>query len=154
MQTTNHQEILNQIGQSLGLELEFDENGQCFLLLDEKLMVSIRSLDDSWILYGMLGNIDEDEQEEVAFFLLSLNLSQAESGGASIAVEKSSGVLMQVLRVPTAGMDGERMQEIIGHFVDQLAHTIATLNGEQALPVQASALAAFPNVLNGFFERA
>lgn len=160
-----HQSLLQEIGQSLDIYLEFDENHQCFLLLDEQLMVSIRSLDDAWVFYGMVGNlypedVDEgdaaqqnDETENTAQALLSLNLSQAESGGASIAMEKSSGVIMLVLRVATIGMYSLGMKDRLAGFVDQLKATIATLNGETEVPEKEAALPVFP-LATGFFERA
>lgn len=160
-----HQSLLQEIGQSLDIDLEFDENHQCFLLLDEQLMVSIRSLDDAWVFYGMVGNlypedVDEgdaaqqnDETENTAQALLSLNLSQAESGGASIAMQKSSGVIMLVLRVATIGMYSLGMKDRLAGFVDQLKATIATLNGETEVPEKEAALPVFP-LATGFFERA
>ena len=154
MTNPHHQKLLHQIGQSLGIALEFDENNQCFLLLDEQLMVSVRSLDDAWILYGMLGNLEENEaREDAALALLSLNLNLAEAGEASIALEESSGVIMLIARVDTTDMDSEHMQEILGNFVSQLSNTIALLNGEQPAEDSPSPPPAFPLDM-GFFNRA
>lgn len=154
MKTLSHQELLKDMGYALGLDLEFDDNGQCFLLLDEELMVSIRNLEDSWVLYGMLGNIwtsDADEESNEtslakAQVLLALNLAFAEAGGASIALEGSSGVAMLVSRVSTAGVNSERMQEIIGNFVNQLSHAIGILRDESQPQETAPppSLPAFP----------
>ena len=49
-----HDQLLAQFGQALGLPLVFDANGQCLLMLDEKLMISIRYGDVQWTFYCML----------------------------------------------------------------------------------------------------
>ncbi|MET1116601.1 MAG: chaperone SicP [Comamonas sp.] len=140
----NHQDILNEIGNSLGIELTFDEHQQCFVLLDEHLMMSLRSVDDAWILYGMLGRLGEDGQpKDIASSLLTLNLHLAESGGASIAREASSNVLMLVLRVATADMDGARMQAALGDFVDALDSTLTAVNALLKPQAEQPSLAAF-----------
>lgn len=144
---------MDQIGNSLEIELSFDENGQCFLLLDEHLMVSIRSVDGGWILYGMLGDMNADESAEgVARTLLALNLELAQSGSCSIALEASSDVIMLVQRIDTASVDGERLQDMLGHFVDTLSNTIAVLNGKPGPEKQGAFAPAFSGMT--FLERA
>ena len=139
-----HQDILNEIGNSLGIELAFDDHDQCFILLDEHLMVSVRSAEDAWILYGMLGRLEADGQpEDTARTLLALNLRLAESGGGSIAREASSDVLMLVLRVATADMDGARMQAILGQFVNALDHALSEVDGLLKPQAQQPAMQAF-----------
>lgn len=165
MTITHHQTLLQEIGKSLDVALEFDDKDQCFLLLDEQLMVSVRSLGEAWIFYGMIGNLyhddhddddDEAEQDEeaenIAQTLLSLNLAQAESGAASIAIEKTSGVIMLVLRVATWGMDSVRMKDVLAAFVDQLKTTIAMLNALDEVPEIPAAQPVFPVGME-FFQR-
>ena len=158
MTTILQQDFLQKMAQSLDTALEFDENGQCLLLLGKKLMVSIRSLDNAWIFYGMLGNLLQDDEEndedpaDIVQALLARNLALLEASGAGIAIEESSGAIMLVLRVATSGMDGERMKEALDSFVGQLSHTIAAFAGEEE-EAQAPSPVNFPPE-PGFFERA
>lgn len=147
------QDILNELGSSLDLELTLDEQGQCLIIMDEHLMVSLRAMDDALIMYGMLGKIDQLVQfKNVGQTLLALNLSLAESGAGSVVLEPSSKVIMLVKRIATDHMDGQRMQNVLGNFVDALEN-IMTEFGPLQESMEEPPLPAFPQGLE-MMERA
>lgn len=148
----DHQDLLNHIGTSLDIELAFDKYGQCFLLLDEHLMVSVRSVDQAWILYGMLAKLEEeDHTKDIARSMLAQNVSLAESGSGSIVLESESNVLMLVRRIATTHIDGQRMQELLSDFVDALDAALGAFKDKRPPePTSVPTFAAHP----GLFERA
>lgn len=155
MTFSTHKLLLQNFGQSLELELEFDDNNQCLLMTDDQLFISIRSLDDAWIFYGMVGGLETapddkasaeraEEATNIPLKLLARNMTLAEAGTASIVLEKSSGVIMLVQRVTTLDIDGERMKEVLDNFVTELGNTVAIFQGQDeeqllSLPPSASA---------------
>ncbi|ELH9453246.1 chaperone SicP [Salmonella enterica] len=50
-----HERIISEAGEILGLSLDFDEEGQCALQFDENLFVSFQIWkNDTWLLTGLL----------------------------------------------------------------------------------------------------
>lgn len=141
--------LLQEVGASLGLELSFDESAQCLIALDDELYISIQSREDAWVFYGILGNLEADIQpfddesleretgldDQIARGtraerLLALNLSLAETGGASIALEQNTGVVMQVQHVGLPGITALAVRDALEKFANQLSAAIQTLNEE------------------------
>lgn len=116
----DHEEILSKLGDRLGLDLAFDDNRQCFLILDQKLMVSIRQKPSTWLFYGMIE--DDVEWKEKSFWknLLEINLDLAENGGGSISFEPESGALMYVHSLEAQNLDAESAYMFFENFVDIL----------------------------------
>lgn len=127
-------QLLKDLGKNLGIDLVFDENDQCFLLLDEQLMVSIKSADDHFILYGMLGEFPEgDISTAFCQKLLAFNFALAETGDGSIAIDESSEVVMLIKHLPIDGLDVTQFEKIVGHFASQLERLINILTEEEGL---------------------
>lgn len=116
----NHDVILAELGDRLGLSLTFDENSQCLLILDQKLMVSIRKETSAWLFYGL---IEADVQwREKAFWqtALTINLDLVKSGGGSISYEPDSCALMYVHCLEIKRLDVDSAYAFLESFVDQL----------------------------------
>ena len=148
------QSILNEIGRSLDMELTLDEQGQCLIVMDEHLMVSLRSVDDALIFYGMLGSMDQLAKiDDADKKLWAFNLPLTETGIGSIVLEPSSKVLMLVKRVETSHMDGHHAQHILGNFVDALENIILELYTLLEPGEQTPSLPDFPKGV-GILDRA
>jgi hypothetical protein len=119
--------LLTDLGKLLGIELTFDENNQCFLLLDERVMISIRDLNNHFVLYGMLGEFPEDKSATFWQKLLALNVVLAETGAGSIALEESADVVMLIKAIHTDGLTVAELEKEVSVFVSQVEKLITAL---------------------------
>ncbi|HEF8785865.1 TPA: chaperone SicP [Providencia alcalifaciens] len=89
----SHQNILNSIGNKLGIPLSFDDNKQCMLLLDDDLLVSIQANEHYWLLNGLISKI---KQENCSLWcdLMILNRVLAEKNLGTIGYEPISEALL------------------------------------------------------------
>lgn len=141
--------LLHDLGALLGLALSFDESDQCLIALDDDLYISIQSFNEAWVFYGMLGNLDSEIQPlgdeslereagledqisrgKTAETLLALNLSMAEAGGASIALQQDTGVVMLVQCVGLPGVTAPLARDALEKFANQQSAVIRILNGD------------------------
>ena len=127
-------ELLTELGKRLGVELTFDENNQCFLLLDEHLMISIRSLNENFVLYGMLGEFPEEQSARFWQKLLALNLGLAEAGEGSITLEESADVVMLIKTMPT-NLTVSELENGISTFVSHIERLITVLKEEDFVSI-------------------
>jgi len=122
--------LIKELGDNLGIELKFDEQQMCFLMVDET-MLTIRLLDENLMLYGMLGEFPEFKQDEFWKKLLSLNKSLAEANRGSITFDEESDAVMLMHYIKGTGLSVNDLSEKISIFVDQLNHLIHLLNEEE-----------------------
>lgn len=113
----SHQNILNAIGNKLGVPLSFDDNKQCMLLLDDDLLVSIRANEHYWLLNGMISKI---KQENCSLWceLMTLNRILAEKNLGSIGYEPTSEVLLYLDSITDLSEDN--IIKKLESFVDKL----------------------------------
>jgi hypothetical protein len=95
----NHaEEILESLGLFLGLDdLEFSEDDDtCILQLDEKTRVniSLSSENDTIILHSLMGTLPEVDRSEVVEQLFEANLFWAGTNGATISMERKTGLVI------------------------------------------------------------
>ena len=91
-----HNIIIAEVGDVLGLPLNFDEEGICALQFDETLLVSLHVWEnDSWLLTGVLSESLPAEMGE-AFWkrVLSCNGELARENAGSIVYSDGSGSLL------------------------------------------------------------
>lgn len=126
VQTTGSAILLKELGQDLGLPLVFDEYGQCLLILDNKLLISIHTVDDSWVLYGMLGTYNHPDQ---AFFqyLFSLNQILAEQGHGALAFDKHNSAILYIQHIPLQDANRTTVYHALEAFTDWLEALIQRL---------------------------
>lgn len=123
-------ELLTDLGKALGIDLVFDENNQCFLLLDERLMISIRKMDNRFVLYGMLGEFPEGKPATFWQKLLVINLVLAETGEGNIALEASADAVMLIKAIPTDTLTVSALEELISHFISRVEKLVTVLAEE------------------------
>lgn len=122
-----HELLLTQVGESLGLPLIFDENEQCTLMLDNKLMFSIHYSDTQWVFYCMLAYVPNHEATDFWRSCLLCNLRLAEKGMGSICYETDSGALLYVITLSMPAT-GESVTEFIGLLADSYESVLAQMN--------------------------
>lgn len=113
----SNQNILNAIGNKLGVPLSFDENKQCMLLLDDNLLVSIRANENYWLLNGMVSKI---QQENCSLWcdLMILNRVLAEENSGVLGYEPTSEVLLYLDSI--TNLSEENIINKLETFVDKL----------------------------------
>ncbi|MEQ5075974.1 chaperone SicP [Providencia alcalifaciens] len=115
----SNQNILNAIGNKLGIPLSFDENKQCMLLLDDDLLVSIRANEHYWLLNGMVSKMKQDNCS-LWCDLMILNRVLAEENSGALGYEPTSEVLLYL--EPITNLNEENIINKLESFVDKLAH--------------------------------
>ncbi|WCH23625.1 chaperone SicP [Aeromonas salmonicida] len=120
-------ELLNSLGRTIGMELTFDQRGQCFLLLDQRLMLSIRSLPGSLIVYGMLGELDVNGSADFWQQALALNLTLTEAGEGSLVLDDSTGAVMLVKHLTSDMLSSHDFAEAVDRFATRLEQLLASL---------------------------
>ncbi|MCL1123680.1 chaperone SicP [Shewanella surugensis] len=93
---TNHR-LLKQLGDYLGLPLAFNNDDQCLMVFDGKLMVSIRNRNNVWEFQCMLSEMSLDTPVEYYQSYLMLNFELANKMLGSICYESNSRALMYVV---------------------------------------------------------
>lgn len=132
-------ELLNSLGRTIGMELTFDLHGQCFLLLDQRLMLSIRSLPDSLILYGMLGEFSDNGSAGLWQQTLALNLTLTEAGEGSLVLDESTDAVMLVKHLTSDMLSSHDFAEAVDRFATRLEQLLAYLGEMEGLdPIKPS----------------
>lgn len=113
----SNQNILNAIGNKLGVPLSFDDNKQCMLLLDDDLLVSIRDNESYWLLNGMVSKM---KQENCGLWcdLMILNRVLAEENSGVLGYEPTSEVLLYLDSI--TDLSEENIINKLEAFVDKL----------------------------------
>ncbi|AIO69818.1 chaperone SicP [Burkholderia oklahomensis] len=122
-----HTEWLNGLSEAAGVPLDFDEHGQCFLLLDTQLMISIRDRPDALVLYGMVGEFPAHAPAELWKRMLAVNLDLSETGGGSLGLDEDTAAVMLIGRVATANLGVHEFVEAFDAFASRLERLIDTL---------------------------
>src|ERR1700731_4398364 len=122
-------DLLKDFGSGLGLELAFNEDGLCLLMVDETI-VSIRAMGECFVLYGMLGQFPENRDSGFWRHFLSLNVVLAETLRGAVTVDEDDDAVTLVQGFNVESMTPERLSDVIRTFVDQANHLIALLNTE------------------------
>lgn len=114
-----HTALLNALGLETGLDLSLDENGQCALLLDDRLMISIRAVEGAFIYYGMLGEFPGRLDDGRLQRLLALNTRLVEDG-LGIGIEPDTEAVLLLGKVQIAHLDALGFSQSVAGFADSL----------------------------------
>ncbi|MGL4859574.1 MAG: chaperone SicP [Enterobacteriaceae bacterium] len=124
--------LLRELGEDLGVPLAFDEHGQCLLVLDDNLMISVhQQSEQSWVLYGMLG---EFWQPDNAFFIMlfALNRQLTEQGQGTLIFSKENNSVLYMQHLSLQGASRTSLYQQLEQFTDWLENLINTLNDSAA----------------------
>jgi hypothetical protein len=119
--------LLKELGEDLGLPLRFDEHNQCLLILDDRLMISIHTVEDSWVLYGMLGECYQNQDRGFFQYLFSLNQILAEQGHGALAFDKHNSAILYIQHIPLRNADRVSLFQALEVFTDWLEILIKRL---------------------------
>ncbi|HAV9130731.1 TPA: chaperone SicP [Escherichia coli] len=126
-----HERIISEIGEILGLPLDFDEEGQCALQFDKNLFVSFLVWkNDTWLLTGLLLDILPSELSS-SFWkkIMVLNSEMAMENSGNLVYSETDNTLLLVDTVT----DLSNAYAIIAHlenFVNKQEYIICELHRE------------------------
>ncbi len=123
--------LLSELGDDSGLKLTFDEHGQCLLVLDDNLMISIRQSADSWVLYGMLGEFWQPDSDFFQY-LLSLNQLLAEQGQGALTFEPKNNAVLYLHHIPLKDANRTTLYQSLETFTNWLETLMQRLNESDA----------------------
>lgn len=128
--------LLAQVGRTLGLPLVFDASGQCLIMLDNKLMISIRYGESGWTFYCMLTTVPlttVPPQTAAQFWqaCLQLNLTLAERGLGAISYEAKAEALLYLAFLPTP-TSSVQVCEFLAELVDRYDAVFTAIETELA----------------------
>lgn len=130
----SHSILLEEFGELIGIDLKFDENHQCLLQLDDRLLVSIHYVGGNYIFYGMLGEFPDNDEAVFWKNVLSVNKDLAESNSGTICFEESTDVLLLIKSVGVQGIDATKLKKIVEDFVSTVEKLIGFFTSERDLP--------------------
>ncbi|HOB61174.1 MAG TPA: type III secretion system chaperone [Candidatus Competibacteraceae bacterium] len=117
----NLQSLLNGFAHDIGLsELPLDANGLGTLLFDDTIMLhlQINETTGTFILFSTIGTVPEQGRESFYADMLQANLFWQQTGGATLALEKSSQAAVLAYEQPLEGLDQAGFQGLIKQFLD------------------------------------
>lgn len=123
-----HERIISEAGDILGLPLDFDEEGQCALQFDENLFVSFQIWkNDTWLLTGLLLDTLPPEPDN-AFWkkIMMLNGELAMDNAGNLVYSENDNALLLTDTVT----DLSNVHAIIAHlesFVNRQEYLIQAL---------------------------
>ena len=126
-----HERIISEIDEILGLPLDFDEEGQCALQFDENLFVSFQVWkNDTWLLTGLLLDMLPSEPS-TSFWkkIMVLNSEMAMENSGNLVYSENDNTLLLVDTVT----DLSNVHAIIAHlenFVNKQEYIICELHRE------------------------
>lgn len=109
--------FLECIGKQVGIDLSFDENNQCFLLIDNKFPISIRNMETHYLLYAMIAEIPSDEDGAIWQNILCLNLELAEHHDGSLGFEETSNSLVLLKNINNTGLNEHEITDAMAKFI-------------------------------------
>lgn len=115
------QKLLNEFARDIGLsELTLDPNGLSTLLFDDTLMLHLQlnEMTGKLMLFSTIGMIPEQGREAFYADMLQANLFWQQTGGATLALEKSTQAAVLVYEYSLAGLDQAGFQGLIKQFID------------------------------------
>lgn len=111
-------DLLQKIGKRLGLDLAFDANNRCVLMIDTDLIVAIDNQETYWSFHSVLTKAPEVSSPEFWQKLLSLNLELFETNRGTLALEAESQVLLYLTALTVADKDVDSIWEQFEAIID------------------------------------
>ncbi len=135
------QSILESLGKTLGLDgLTFENAAStCLLVLDGKMeiAVTLNEENNELILHHQVGTLPESNRYDIVEQLLEANLFWSGTRGATLSIERTSGVVIIAKALGLHGPDGvlltgEALGTAIINLAEVAAHWAQLLSGSAA----------------------
>lgn len=127
---------LSRLGEILGTKITLDDQQQALLIIDNYLYISLRFTHNQWIIYGMVGQLSEEEKYHLPAQywkeLLKLNLEWAQKREGSLCFSETTSALLYV-DSPTTITNGDELYQYLNSFTQQLEKNISLTKMSQHL---------------------
>ncbi|EPW1928156.1 CesT family type III secretion system chaperone [Escherichia coli] len=123
-----HQDIYSKLKDSIGAELEFNDQGKAFILLEDNVPVCITDSNDSVFLTGLLS--DDDifvDGSQTPEYILKLNYILNREHGCSISLIPDSDQCVLTNKITKSYLSADEFVEYLYDFLRCLEITINTL---------------------------
>ncbi|WP_096968784.1 CesT family type III secretion system chaperone [Escherichia coli] len=123
-----HKDIYSKLKEAIGAELEFNDQGKAFILLEDKTPICISDYNDSVFLTGLLS--DEDifiDGSQAPEYILKLNYILSREHGCSISLLPESGQCVLTKRHTKNHLSPNEFVDHLYDFLQCLEITINTL---------------------------
>ncbi len=121
MPVENYKNLIKELANIIGIpEMHADEEGYCFLKIDEKLMLTILYDENSNLitLYSDIGSYNEDNEKTIFKMLLEANYLWAGTSGATLGVNSKNKTILMFYRESMEYLSFQRFFDIIETFIN------------------------------------
>lgn len=112
--------LLAELGEALGMELAFDEDGVCELVVRESFGVSLKKSEEDGTLtmFSSLGaDLPDPVDYPLVLDLLEFNLGAASGASCAVGRDPHAGSLVAWQTFPASLLAAEPVDELFVHFV-------------------------------------
>lgn len=114
-------ELLNELSKVLGIELAFDEDNNCIVMIEDKYSLCIRKEDENDRII-LLGNIADELPDPVDYSLvtdlLDFGMAPVLTGGPAVGRDPVSGILTAWAFVQTKSITPNDFTEAVKKFIE------------------------------------
>lgn len=121
MSSENYRNLIKELANVLGIpEMQADEEGYCFLKVDEKLMLTIFYDENANLLtlYSDIGTYNEDNEKMIFQRLLEANYLWAGTSGATLGINSKNKTIIMAYRETLENLSFQRFFNIIETFLN------------------------------------
>ena len=135
---------LAELGRNQGHSFALDEEGQCFLQGEDEVQLALQvpAQSDHCFLSAPLAPLPERDGEAILLQALTLNLFQAETRGAAIAVDPSMGQFLLCYSLPVEGTTYPDFSNSLSNFAQLVAPLRAQLQAPEGSDPPAEGIPA------------
>lgn len=123
---------LNDLSQSLGTDMNLDEDGVCCFQIGQETIIGIevsQTLSMVHLFSPLLALPEEKEKaERIIIRALEINAFQALTRGGAIGIPPGGGPLLFCYSVPIEGMDSHSFSQLLGNFYEVLPEIKSLIN--------------------------
>lgn len=116
-----HEELLQELGKILNMDLSFDEEGNCLFLVEDKYSLCIRSDEENDRII-LLGNVADELPEPVDYSLvtdlLDFGMAPILAGGPAIGRDPETGILTAWAFVMTKKITADDFIQAVKRFME------------------------------------
>ncbi len=117
----NAEQLMNELSKVLGIDLAFEEDGNCLIMLEDKYSLCIKKDDDNDRII-LLGNVADELPDPVDYSLvtdlLDFGMAPVLTGGPAIGRDPVSGILTAWAFVQTKNITPNDFTEAVKKFIE------------------------------------
>ena len=120
MATVDFDRLLASLGETLGIELAFDEDGVCDLVVQDSFGVSLKKSEEDGTLTmfsSLCADLPDPADYSLVLDLLEFNLGAASGASCAVGRDPHGGTLIAWETFPASRLASTSLTELFEHFV-------------------------------------